>query len=314
MTKAVVRAMDTVTKFTTTLFNNTKPIQRFAIGGASKRGWTTWTAGAVDKRVVGIIPIVAPVGRLVPQMNEMWRSYGEWSFVLSDYVEENLLHHLNNKVFKTLLDHVDPLTFKDRLTMPKFIICAPGDEFFLTNGINFMYSQLPEPKLLRIVPNSEHSLALHEIDLMLSVTHWLISLVEQTTQPHISWTISSNGETIEVKILNPQQLLPKRALLWTATNRQERDFRLIRCGDIDPRCINPKFFFPTELEISSNYTYVGHNPTPKEGWIAFLISLEYPGNTDLDFFRVTTEVSIIPQTFPFPPCPDEECNRPPPTN
>ncbi len=33
-------------------------IEKFMVAGASKRGWTTWTTAAVDKRVIAAIPIV----------------------------------------------------------------------------------------------------------------------------------------------------------------------------------------------------------------------------------------------------------------
>ncbi|MCX5772039.1 MAG: PhoPQ-activated protein PqaA family protein, partial [Candidatus Hydrogenedentes bacterium] len=54
MTKAVVRAMDTVQKLHPT-------VNGFVVCGGSKRGWTTWTVAAVDKRVVAMIPAVIDV-------------------------------------------------------------------------------------------------------------------------------------------------------------------------------------------------------------------------------------------------------------
>lgn len=56
MTKAVVRAMDTITSFVQDTRGSV--VDKFFVAGASKRGWTTWTTAAVDKRVIGIAPIV----------------------------------------------------------------------------------------------------------------------------------------------------------------------------------------------------------------------------------------------------------------
>jgi hypothetical protein len=33
------------------------PVTRFVVGGASKRGWTTWTTGIADHRVAAIVPV-----------------------------------------------------------------------------------------------------------------------------------------------------------------------------------------------------------------------------------------------------------------
>ena len=56
MTKAAVKAMDTAVDFAAK--NNYGNIKKFMVAGASKRGWTTWTTAAVDKRVFAAVPIV----------------------------------------------------------------------------------------------------------------------------------------------------------------------------------------------------------------------------------------------------------------
>jgi PhoPQ-activated pathogenicity-related protein len=58
MTKAGVRGLDTLASFGAKKAPTVSKIDKFVVAGASKRGWTTWTVGAVDKRVVGIVPIV----------------------------------------------------------------------------------------------------------------------------------------------------------------------------------------------------------------------------------------------------------------
>ncbi len=37
---------------------------------------TTWTAAAVDKRIVGIVPMVMPILNIVPNMNHHYQAYG----------------------------------------------------------------------------------------------------------------------------------------------------------------------------------------------------------------------------------------------
>ena len=58
MVKSGVRAMDAIQEFLATEAGGKINVDHFVVAGASKRGWTTWLVGAVDKRVVAIMPMV----------------------------------------------------------------------------------------------------------------------------------------------------------------------------------------------------------------------------------------------------------------
>src|SRR5215470_15273688 len=66
MTKAAVRAMDTVISFCGGEAGGNTKIDGFVVAGGSKRGWTTWTTAAVDKRVVAIVPLVIDLLNVEP--------------------------------------------------------------------------------------------------------------------------------------------------------------------------------------------------------------------------------------------------------
>ena len=49
------------------------------VTGGSKRGWTTWTTAAVDKRVVAITPMVIDMLNIDPSFEHHYRVYGFWA-------------------------------------------------------------------------------------------------------------------------------------------------------------------------------------------------------------------------------------------
>src|SRR5207237_7243722 len=61
MVKSAVRAMDTITALMASDTGGRIDVSKFVVAGGSKRGWTTWLTGAVDERVVAIVPIVIDV-------------------------------------------------------------------------------------------------------------------------------------------------------------------------------------------------------------------------------------------------------------
>ena len=98
--------------------------------GASKRGWTTWTIAAVDKRVKAITPMVLDCLNMKKNFADWWKNMGGWSFALVQYYNEGLTAYFDAPEFEKMAEIIDPLAYKDRLTMPKLVISATGDEFF----------------------------------------------------------------------------------------------------------------------------------------------------------------------------------------
>jgi PhoPQ-activated pathogenicity-related protein len=306
MTKAAVKAMDAVQEFTNQTLQLKDPIDSFIVGGASKRGWTTWTTGAVDKRVIAIVPIVMPILNIVPNMGHQYQCYGEWSFALGDYLNEGCMAYLNDQQFLDLAAIVDPYSYLHRLTMPKYMITSAGDEFFLPDSPQFFIDALQGPKFLRVVPDAEHSLIGHELDLTFTIATFFHLVVDKRPIPTISWNFTITPEGTGV-ITATSDVEPTEVLMFHATtiSTTRRDFRLITCGAVNASCIQPILWFPTTLSDQGGYTYVATMDPPEKGWKAFMIQFdfEYPDHSGgMYTFKQSTEAHVIPNTLPFPPC------------
>ena len=71
--------------------------------------------------------------------------------------------------------------------MPKYLINAAGDEFFLPDNSQFYYPGLQEEKRLRYVPNAEHSL--DGSNAVESMTAFYQAILTDTPRPNYSWRI-----------------------------------------------------------------------------------------------------------------------------
>jgi len=305
MTKAVVRAMDTIQTFIKGLFIPTVPeISNFVISGGSKRGWITWTTAVVDKRVVAIAPIVIPILNIVPNLNEQWRDYGEWSFALDDYIRWGVPQHLNTPVFKQMAAIIDPYSYLSRLTMPKYIICSTGDEFFLPDGTRWFYSDLLGSNYLRMVTNAEHTLTPQQPDVAMSVAAWYNLIVMGVPRPRVSWIVVRSNTTASIVAQVDPKNPPTSIYMWYAQTLSStmRDFRLLTCPAVT--CFNPVFWYYQELPTNPSGVYQVEFKPPPWGWLGFLIEFiyEFPVPSPNNILKVTTEVNIVPDSFPFESC------------
>lgn len=282
MTKAAVRAMDTVTAFCGSAEAGNVTVDGFVVAGGSKRGWTTWTTAAVDKRVIAIVPIVIDMLNIVPSMLHHYAAYGFWSPAVGNYTAFHIMDWNGTPQYKALMKIVEPYEYRQRLTMPKFIINAAGDQFFLPDSSQFYFNDLPGVKYLRYVPNADHSLKGSDAYETLNACY--TAVLYHLPLPQFSWTLEKDGAirvTTETK--------PSVVKLWQATNPAARDFRLETLG--------PKYQ-STLLDDQGGGVYVGKVPEPAKGWTAFFVELTFP-SADQNTFKFTTQVRVVPDVLPY---------------
>lgn len=282
MTKAAVRAMDTITSFCATEEVGKHTVDQFMVCGGSKRGWTTWTTAAVDKRVIGIVPFVIDILNIEPSFEHHWKAYGFWAPAVGDYVMMKIMDWNGSPQYKALMKIEEPFEYRSRLTMPKFIVNATGDQFFLPDSSQFYFSELPGPKYLRYVPNADHSLA--GTDAPFTLLAYYSAVLNETKLPEYSWKVADDG-ALHVKSVDK----PKAVKLWHATNPKTRDFRVDKIGRV---------WKSESIEPSADGSYVGKVEKPAEGYTAYMVELTYPNPAGPDF-KFTTQVKVNPDVLPF---------------
>ena len=166
--------------------------------------------------------------------------------------------------------------------MPKLILNAAGDQFFLPDSSQFYYDDLIGPKLIRYVPNTDHSM--RDSDVLTSLIGFYDSIVSNIDLPSVSWTYPSEN----VLVLQ-SDISPTDATLWVANNPRARDFRLETVGPI---------YTPTPLKLSDGDNQTLQIPTPEKGWNAYFVEFTYDIGAATPL-KVSTEVKVIPDILPF---------------
>src|SRR5215471_15264451 len=292
MTKSVVRAMDTVTAFCHSSAGGEIDVDRFVVGGASKRGWTAWTVAAVDKRVVAVAPVVIDLLNVEESFEHHYRAYGFWAPAIAAYQASNIMRWAGTTELTALLKIEDPYAYRDRLTMPKFMINSAGDQYFLPDASQYYFAALVGEKYLRYVPNTDHSLK--GSDAPESAFAFYEAIVAGRPRPKFSWSFEPDG-SIQVKA----QTQPIAAALWQATNSVARDFRMEAIGPAYRR---------SALEPRGDGVYIAKPPKPAQGWVAYFIELTFPSG-GLYPFKFTTGVRVAPDVLPFGPPPEMVSNQ-----
>lgn len=156
MTKSVTTAMDAIVDSTK---STPRPIRKFIVFGASKRGWTTWLAGATqDRRIVGIAPCVFDNLNFDAQLKHQLDSWGKYSEMIGDYTSRGLQEIMGTPNGKKLVSIVDPYTYRAVIRCPVLIVNGANDRYWTVDALSKYVHQLRMPLSVCVVPNAGHNL------------------------------------------------------------------------------------------------------------------------------------------------------------
>lgn len=282
MTKAAVRALDTITAFCASEEGGSVRVDSFVVAGGSKRGWTTWTTAIVDKRVKAIVPIVIDLLNIAPSFEHHYEAYGFWAPAVGDYQAMRIMDWNGSPEYKKLMQIEEPYEYRDRLTLPKLMINASGDQFFLPDSAQFYWEDLKGPKWIRYVPNADHSLKNSDAQMTLLAFYW--AQLNGKQLPEVTWKLDGNGN-YNAK----SSAKPAAAKLWQANNPNARDFRMETLGPA---------FRSTDITPEADGSYKGTVAKPEKGWTAYFVEFTYDIGAPTPL-KLTTEVRVTPDVLPF---------------
>jgi PhoPQ-activated pathogenicity-related protein len=280
MTKSAVKAMDTITAFGKAPNGGDYNVGKFVVSGGSKRGWTAWTTAAVDKRVEAVLPIVIDILNIEANFQHHYRAYGFFAPSVKDYVERGLMDWDGTKEYRALMQIEEPYQYRDRLTMPKYIVNAAGDQFFVPDSSQFYWNDLKGEKLLRYVPNADHGMGGSDVNK--SLTSYFDLILRGAKRPEYSWKVLPNGD---IHVAAKEE--PSEVKVWMAVNPEARDFRVEKVGRI---------YKETPLAPVKKGEWIAKAPVIEKGYAAYFVELTFPTGGKYPL-KVTTQVKVMPDTY-----------------
>jgi PhoPQ-activated pathogenicity-related protein len=268
MVKSAVRAMDAMQALGKEI---NKPVERFVVSGASKRGWTTWLTAAVDPRVKGFAPMVIPTLNLPAQNRHQLENFGKYSQEIGDYSERGLMDALKTPEGKKLDAMVDPYTYRSRYTMPSLQINGTNDPYWTLDSLNIYWNDLPGPKWVVYLPNAVHNLDQHRDYATEGVGALFRYAIGNRPLPKLKWQLEDESGTIKLRVESDTP--PKSVTLWEATS-ESLDFRKSKwtSTSLDPKPV----------------VIAAERSRPASGNIALFADLEYQDGDSV--FHLSTQI------------------------
>lgn len=274
MTKSAVKAMDAIEEFTKKTWPKA-PVKRFVPLGGSKRGWTTWLTGIVDKRVAGIVPIVYDNLNVGKQMKHQLDTWGKYSPQIDDYTRRGLQALFDTKRGQELSQLIDPYNYRDRIkNLPKLIVNATNDAYWTLDALNLYWNDMGNNKNILYVPNQGHGI--RDIERIVATAGAFARRVaKKKTLPHLDWDHTITSKRTSIRVDTKEKPLEVR--VWVALS-DTKDFRKSR-------------WRMNILEAEKDGSYKTFYETPDKGYKAFFVEVKY--GPEKQAYTVSTNIRII---------------------
>jgi PhoPQ-activated pathogenicity-related protein len=269
MVKSALRAMDAVQEFSAQTLGH--KISRFVVTGASKRGWTTWLAGAMDPRIEAMAPMVIDVLNMPVNLDYQVKVWGDYSIQITDYVELGIPQQVHTETGKLINTMIDPYSYRNKLSIPKLILIGTNDEYWPVDAIKHYIDGLPGANYIHYVPNAGHGLG-DTKQASAALSAFFGRTMSGKPYPLCDWHITAEENRLALSVeTTPSEL--SGADLWIADS-EDRDFR-------------------DEEWNSRPIAEIADNPVrttvdfPESGFRAFYLALRYRDPNGGDYTRST---------------------------
>ncbi|WP_152050449.1 PhoPQ-activated pathogenicity-related family protein [Tautonia marina] len=221
MVKSAVKAMDAAQEHAE---QRGRPVERFVVTGASKRGWTTWLTGAMDDRVVGIAPMVIPTLNMKENTKNQLTLWGKYSEQIDDYTRRGLTSSFETEDGAKLWEMVDPYFYLDRISIPVVQINGTNDRYWTHDSMRFYWDKIQGPSYVVNLPNAGHGLDEHRDYAVNAVGALVRHIATDTEAPEFQWkAVDENGST-QFILTSASEVRPKSVSVWVAES-DDRDLR-----------------------------------------------------------------------------------------
>lgn len=266
MVKSLVKAMDAIQELSGQKWP--QKTENFIVGGASKRGWTTWLTAASDPRILAITPMVIDTLNMRAQLPYQIESFGEPSEQIEPYTKRGLVPLPDTPAAQKLWSMVDPWIYRRKFTMPKLVVLGNNDRYWTTDALNLYWDDLPGDKYISYTPNAGHDLTertpqgqkLTPMRALNNVGAFVRHLLTDTPLPKLQWK-HDDAPDGALRLTVTAEPRPREAQIWVASG-PNRDLREAR-------------WEPRPVEYPAEGPLVITLPRPDTGHLAFFADLGY---------------------------------------